>query len=69
MKTILILIIALVLCSCVHVKYKDMEYLRFMASAEKIEVQLDDNTKATINGQKIDTATLNSILNLMGVVK
>jgi len=72
MKLFVAAIISLCLCSCASVIYESngtkITYSRFFAGADSINVKVGE-ARAEINGQKIDTATLNSILNLLGVVK
>jgi ABC-type glycerol-3-phosphate transport system substrate-binding protein len=61
------------LAGCASLSYKtadgtEVSYFRFWTTADKIEGQVKD-AKITVNNTKIDAASLQQLINLMGTGK
>ena len=58
-------------CASLTFESKDgtkVTYTRFLTTATKIEARVAD-AELNMNNQKIDTATLEALLNLLGMIK
>ena len=72
-KILAIILVALFLSGCASLTFESKDgtkvtYHRFLTTATKIEAQVGD-AELRMNNQKIDTATLQALLNLLGTVK
>jgi uncharacterized protein YceK len=70
MKSIIIGIAILLLTGCASLSYETKDgtkvtYTRLFATNDILKAEVG-NAKVEINGQKIDTATLQAIINLIG---
>jgi len=73
MKSIIFGLAILTLTGCASLSYENkdgtkVKYTRFFATNDSIKAEVE-NAKVEINGQKIDTATLQALLNLVGTAK
>ncbi len=73
MKVLIVLMCAAMLAGCASLNYETKDgtkvsYTRFWTTADSIEGNVGD-AKIKVNNTKIDAATLQSLLSLMGVVK
>jgi hypothetical protein len=70
MKTLIIILLALTICSgCATLKYESADgtkitYTRFFTTSEKVDAKIKDGS-LKMGNQTIDTATLQSLIKLL----
>jgi len=72
-KIVLIVALALLLSGCASLTFESKDgtkvrYTRFLTTATKIEASVGE-AELKMGAQKIDTTTLNALLNLLGGMK
>jgi uncharacterized protein YceK len=73
MKVAIVLLVCVALCGCASLSYETKDgtkvsYTRFWTTADSIEGNVA-NANIKVNNTKIDAATLQSLLNLLGAAK
>jgi uncharacterized protein YceK len=73
MKVLIVLLVCVALCGCASLSYETKDgtkvsYFRLFTTADKVKGNVGTAT-IEVNNQKIDLEALQSVLNLMGIMK